>query len=250
MFAAFSKLRFDLENSAETFEVLEDIITLRASFLIDHAITGLRIDFDKALSLLRNHNDFTAERDKQERDILVAAIDNLVDFAVAEEYAMYKEIQELPQTELLDKASGIFDKYHLQYVPVENRDVVYAAGIAVWWLSQSEDALITFMTQGDERVRAWHLSHEGMTYRKSNFPPELVPPLEFGCRCFLISNSMGAVRGSLSKDERIHDFNPVFKESLCMGGRIFSADHSYFKTEIPDALRAIGNRLKRKFGLS
>ena len=50
---------------------------------------------DRALEILKNHNSFTTERERQQRDILIAAIDNLVDFAAAEEYAM---LGELPET--------------------------------------------------------------------------------------------------------------------------------------------------------
>ena len=47
------------------------------------------------MEILKNHNSFTTERERQQRDILIAAIDNLVDFAAAEEYSM---LGELPET--------------------------------------------------------------------------------------------------------------------------------------------------------
>ena len=80
----FRKFVYRAENSAEAWEVFEDIVALRASFLIDRVLTGLRMDFDKAFDLLKNFNSSLTERERQERDILVAAIENLVDFAVAE----------------------------------------------------------------------------------------------------------------------------------------------------------------------
>ena len=49
---------------------------------------------DRALEILKNHNSFTTERERQQRDILIAAIDNLVDFAAAEEYSMLGELPE------------------------------------------------------------------------------------------------------------------------------------------------------------
>lgn len=66
--------------------MFEDIVTLRCSFLIDKAITGLRIDFNEALNILKNNNAGLTEKDKQIREVLVAAIDNLVDFSIAEEF--------------------------------------------------------------------------------------------------------------------------------------------------------------------
>ena len=55
---------------------------------------GLQIDFDEAWNILRNHNNFTTERERQQHEILVAAIDNLIDFATAEEMSMIDELPE------------------------------------------------------------------------------------------------------------------------------------------------------------
>lgn len=53
IFDAFRRLILYWENSAERLDIIEDIITLRASFLIDRALTGLRIDMDRALEILK-----------------------------------------------------------------------------------------------------------------------------------------------------------------------------------------------------
>lgn len=82
------------ENSAERKDLIEEIITLRASFLIDKALRGLRIDFDRALDILRNRNAFISAREQQQHEILVAAVENLIDFAVAEEMTMLGALPE------------------------------------------------------------------------------------------------------------------------------------------------------------
>ena len=46
-------------------------------------------------------------------------------------------------------------KYNDTYAKQENEDVLYAAIIAAWWLNLPDNSLVTYMTQGDERVRAW-----------------------------------------------------------------------------------------------
>lgn len=58
----FRKFVYQTENSAEAWEVFEDIVALRASFLIDRVLTGLRMDFDKAFDLLKNFNSSLTER--------------------------------------------------------------------------------------------------------------------------------------------------------------------------------------------
>lgn len=250
--AAFIRMVVDAETDAESLEILEDIISLRASFLIGRALQGLRIDLDRALDILWNYNAFTTERERQQSAILVAAIDNLVDFAVAEEFAMMQELPgELDYSEL-EEYESVCGQYNLTYAREENSTVLFAAEMAAWWLVVDTGTVITFMTQGDERVRPWHESWEGVSYPKREFPVELIPPIEWGCRCFLIADGFGSVYGALPSKEngRKPAVNPIFSESLAAGGRIFTDAHPYFQRRIPDKVREIGKHIKQKFGLS
>ena len=208
---------------------------------------GLALDFDEALSILRNHNNFTTERERQQHEILVAAIDNLIDFAAAEEMTMISELpEEIDEESLLDYET-ICEQYNLTYAEAENEQVLFAAKMAAWWMAVNAESVITYMTQGDERVRPWHLSLEGMSYRKSEFPAELIPPIEWGCRCYLIANGFVGVRASLSIDKCRSMVDPVFRESLATGGRIFTDAHRYFNTQLPEFVQKIVKRLKSKF---
>lgn len=240
------------KTSAESLEMLEDIITLRASFLIDRALQGLRIDLGRAMDILRDYNDFTTDRERQQRDILVAAIVNLVDFVVAEEYAMIQELPEELDDSKIEEYETICERYNLTYAREENSTVLFAASMAAWWLAVDAGTVITFMTQGDERVRPWHEAWEGVSYPKREFPIELIPPLEWGCRCFLVADGFGSVYGALpsEKSKRKPVVNPIFLESLAVGGRVFTEAHPYFRYKIPDGIQKIGNRIKLKFGLS
>lgn len=249
LYAAFTRLREVWEDSAERWEVMEDIITLRASLLIDRAITGLAIDFDKALDLLREHNDFTSEHDRQRRDLLVAAIDNMVDFAAAGECAMLRELPEELEEEHFGDYDALFERYNLQWAGQENADVTFSAAMAAWWILQGMDTVLTYMTQQDERVRPWHTALEGVSYPKREFPPELIPPIEYGCRCYLQAEGLAAVTGALDGRDFISRVHPVFRESLATGGKVFSAAHLYFDKPLPPEAAAIAERLKQKFFL-
>ena len=208
---------------------------------------GLALDFDEALSILRNHNNFTTERERQQHEILVAAIDNLIDFAASEEMTMISELPEEVDEECLLDYETICEQYNLTYAEAENEQVLFAAKMAAWWMAVNAESVITYMTQGDERVRPWHLSLEGVSYRKSEFPAELIPPIEWGCRCYLIANGFAAVRASLSIDKCRSMVDPVFRESLATGGRIFTDAHRYFDVPLPEFAQKIVKRLKSKF---
>ncbi len=246
---AFRRLVFNWENSAERKDIIEDIVTLRASFLIDRALRGLRMDFEQALNILQNHNDFVSERERQQRDVLVAAIDNLIGFAAAEEYAMLDELPENLDEECLLDYEAVCERYNLVYAETENDQVLFAAAMAAWWITVDASTIVTYMTQGDERVRPWHLSLEGISYRKSEFPPELIPPIEWGCRCYLVAEGFASVRAMMATPRHKAMVDPVFRESLATGGRIFSEAHGYFQKPLPRYMQEIVERLKSKFAL-
>lgn len=245
---AFRRLMDSLENSAESWRIMEEIIMLRTASLYSSVLEGLKMNFDRALELLRNHNDFTTLQEKEERDILVSAIENLVEFAAAQEYAMMKDVREHSQDEGFEDYEEICEKYNLTYAETENEQVLFAAGIAGWWINQSPDTWITYMTQGDERVRDTHQALEGLTYPKNSFPSDLIPPIEWGCRCYLLSDGNEAsVSASLKNDFR-KKVNPVFAESLAMKGKIFSGVHPYFTSDFRKhtRLQTIIKRIKDK----
>lgn len=250
LFATFKKLIESWQDSAAKWEILEELITLRTSSLLENVLAGMKLDFDSALSLLRSRNDFMTLKDKEQRDILVAAIDNLVDFAAAQENTMLEELPKEIDTLHPELYESHFERYNKTYARQEDKDVLYAAAIAAWWLNQSSDTLVTYMTQGDRRVRAWHLSLEGITYPKREFPAELIPPIEHGCRCFLLTQgSASYVTGQLVQKAVPVNINPVFKESLALKGKIFSQEHSYFKRPLSTQIQTIAKRLKTKLYL-
>ena len=156
-------------------------MTLRAEFALNHAIKGFGMDFEKALELLRNHNDGLTKLEKEQRNILVAALDNLVDFAVAEEFQMSENLPDnfnITNEVDLAEAENVFHRYNSIYANIENEDIEYAMGIAAGWILYSNNTVLTYMTQGDNRVRPWHLALEGTSYRKASIPARLIPTIE------------------------------------------------------------------------
>ena len=257
LIAIFEKLLYSIPNDMESWEVMEELMALRADFAIHHALNGFGLEYDTALDLLRTAEDGLTEAEKAKRNVIVAAVDNLVDFAVAEEYQMALELPEF-ESELeeddLEEVMAIFAKYNDRYALIENQDAEYAMIIAAQLLAVSNSTVLTYMTQGDERVRPWHLQYEGYSAPKSSFPAWLIPPIEHACRCYLVEDSViGKLQDVQGAVIRVPDmpewFNPTFKESVALGGRIFSDEHPYFQVqgEHKEILQSIADRIKSKY---
>ena len=254
MLAVFIRFIESHANETESQEILEELMNLRADFLIQHALSGFDIDYDEALEMLRNAESLNNEQSAK-RNVIVAAVDNLIDFAVAEEYQMARELPSFDDEEFdEDDYEEIFEKYNKRYAEVENSDAEYAMIIAAGLINVADSTMLTYMTQGDERVRPWHLQYEGFTAPKSQFPAWLIPPIEHQCRCYLAEdNIVGVAKGvknAVMKVPAMPDwFNRTFKESVAFGGRIFSDEHPYFTIDSrdEDSLHDIAKRIKEKY---
>ena len=233
----------------------------RADIAIKHACKGFDMTYEDAIELLRKAEGLT-DAEKAQRNILIAAVDNLVDFSVAEEYQMTEELPDIEELELeeeldddmLDILLGICHKYNNIYAWTENLDIEYAMIMAEFLSAIKNDTVLTYMTMGDERVRPWHLQYEGYSAPKSRFPAWLIPPIEHGCRCFLIEDpihgSLSDIQNAAVQTPEMPDwFNRTFKESVALGGRIFSDEHPYFQIDEQhiDKLSEISNRIKTKY---
>lgn len=257
----FRQLVESMREEDGELESLEELMEARADFAIRHAFNGFGISYEDAIALIRNENDLTDDL-KVQRDIVLAAVDNLVDFAVAEEYQMVNDLPDIEdmseegmsEDEIWEELEEIFGKYNYRYAMVENMDIEYAMIVAAYLSAMRDQTVLTYMTMGDERVRPWHLQYEGFTAPKSAFPEWLIPPIEHGCRCFLVEdtagNALSQVEASTNKiPKRPNWFNPTFKESVAKGGRIFSDEHPYFQIDEKHLkeLTKVANRIKDKY---
>lgn len=254
LLAVFTRFIESLANETDSQTILEELMDLRADFLIQHALSGFDMGYDEALEILRNADGLTDEQ-VAKRNIIVAAVDNLIDFAVAEEYQMARELPSLDDDEYdEDDYEEVFERYNKRYAEVENSDAEYAMIIAAGLVGVADNTMLTYMTQGDERVRPWHLQYEGFSAPKSQFPAWLIPPIEHQCRCYLVEDNIVGkvkdVKDAVLKVPTMPDwFNRTFKESVALGGRIFSDEHPYFTIDSRDeeSLHNIVKRIKEKY---
>lgn len=243
-------------------ESLEELMAARADIALQRAFDGFGISYDDALALIRNADGLDNEQLAQ-RNTVLAAVDNLVDFSVAEEYQMADDMAELEASlseeeseqmeyeDWLEYYMPVFSKFHDRYMRTENQDIEYAMIVAAYLSSLREETVLMYMTMGDERVRPWHLQYEGFTAPKSSFPAWLIPPIEHQCRCYLIEDTSSVVSSiKASKNPEMPEwFNRTFKESVALGGRIFSDEHPYFQVDERHVgrLNAIARKIKLKY---
>lgn len=234
----------------------------RADIAIQRALDGFGISYEEAIELLRNADNLTNEQVVQ-RNIIIAAVDNLVDFSVAEEYQMAddmaeleeelteEEIEEMEDEDWFEFFMPVFSKFNDRYMRTENLDIEYSMIVAAYLSALREDTVLMYMTMGDERVRPWHLQYEGYSAPKSQFPAWLIPPIEHQCRCFLVEDAQPVFASiQASKKPKMPEwFDRTFKESVALGGRIFSDEHPYFQVDERHVgrLNAIAKRIKSKY---
>lgn len=257
-------------------EALYALMELRADLAISHAFRGFYIDEEEALRLLKNLNDENlTQYDKDRRDRLVAAVRNLIDFAVCEEYQVAKKADELygehqvedEEYEIdynapddIDDYYAICTLYNDTYAAVENGDIEYAMGVAYQWLSYAANEYLTYWTMNDNKVRPWHLALQGYTAKRDEFPAWMIPPIEWNCRCFLIQaenadevwNHGGEMKRVVGKvPTKPSQLSDVFSESVAKCGRIFGASHPYFQVDSKDKgfLQACVENLKSKYNV-
>lgn len=254
--AIFQRLLEAIKADEGQWEVLEELMDLRAQQLIRRALQGFGMSLEEALELLQSSEEGLGRVDKEKRIAIHAAIDNLVDFAVAEEYQMVDDLnfdEENSTEEDDEEALKVFKTYNQRYAKVENEDVEYAMIVAAGLVVVRSTTILTYMTQGDERVRPWHRTYEGYSAPKSSFPHWLIPPIEHQCRCFLIEDDvydqLNVQAARTGKLEMPDWFNPTFKESVAFGGRIFSDEHPYFQVDEAhvDKLSEISARIKTRY---
>lgn len=239
-------------------EMLYALMELRADLAISHAFRGFNIDEEEALMLLKNLNDNNlTQEDKDKRDRIVAAVNNLIEFAVCEEYQVSQKADELYQNHLdedegydidfnnpdeVDDYLAICALYNDTYAAIENADIEYAMTIAYKWIHTLATEYLTYWTMNDNKVRPWHLALQGYTAKRDDFPSWMIPPIEWNCRCFLISASGEEVIGKASELRKVSAKVPqkpsqvdnTFSESVAKCGRIFGKSHSYFQVKQKD----------------
>ena len=269
MLALFISLIRSMGYADSREEALYQLAELRTEIAVNRALYGFNdMDPEEALELIRETDtDGLSEEDQEKRARLIAAIDNLIEFATCEEYHVYKDVEELGEDysredwadeDLEDPLSPflvINKKYNETYANVEDSDIEYCMAMAYAWIKWGNDVTLMYMTQNDERVRPWHYDLQGFTAKKDDFPAWMIPPIEWACRCYLVVEDGVSAKLDLNllakKDvpERPKELDGVFKESVCKCGRIFSDEHPYFQIDDKDEdmLNKIVERLRLKY---
>lgn len=241
----FVSLVRNLSNKGKKKEAFIELAKLRAKIAISHAFDGFSIDYGDAISLI-NETEGLTDLEEEKKKRLIAAINNLIEFCVCAEYQLMcdvydeepnfdfnNDVYEINEDDDNDPLILLCKKYNKTYLGVEDTDIEYAMKVALAWVIAEKHQELTYMTQNDDRVRPWHYALQGFTAKKDDFPSWMIPPIEWGCRCFLVEyngdsvvNSIKSVRAKYEKPKQLDD---VFSESVAKCGRIFSKSHSYFK---------------------
>lgn len=264
--ALFIQLLKSLRNENKD-EALYALSELRTEIAFKHVVKGLGIEVDNAIQLLKNSEDENlTQQEKDLIDRLTAAILNLIDFSVCEEYQLYDEVLDMVGDTDIDFNSDEYDellavckKYNDQYSAIENSDIEYAGIVAAMWMKMSATDYAVYWTQNDTKVRPWHMALQGYAAPRDEFPSWMIPPIEYTCRCFLeilevprADAKLSQIKGSAKDLVKPKQLNSVYSESLAKCGRIFGSTHSYFSVKEEDTGMLMGfvSRLREKYYVS
>lgn len=264
--ALFIQLLKSLRNENKD-EALYALSELRTEIAFKHVVKGLGIEVDNAIQLLKNSEDENlTQQEKDLIDRLTAAILNLIDFSVCEEYQLYDEVLDMVGDTDIDFNSDEYDellavckKYNDQYSAMENSDIEYAGIVAAMWMKMSATDYAVYWTQNDTKVRPWHMALQGYAAPRDEFPSWMIPPIEYNCRCFLeilevprADAKLSQIKGSAKDLVKPKQLNSVYSESLAKCGRIFGSTHSYFSVKEEDTGMLMGfvSRLREKYYVS
>lgn len=266
--ALFIALLYSLntDDEEQVREALYELSALRADHAFRYVLDGLNVDYEQAIILLQNlDDDNLTDADKETAARLQAAIDNLIDFTICEEYQLYNEtIKQIGDDDIDFNSDEYLElltlcgKYNDTYALVENADISYAGFMAYKWMRMSANDWVVYWTQNDAKVRPWHMELQGYTAQRDEFPSWMIPPIEYNCRCYLEyieAGLMGSrtdlkrISASSSKIAKPSQLSNVYEESLAKCGRIFSPAHPYFSIKEADknVLRSFVSRLKEKY---
>lgn len=253
-------------NEKKRIAALQALASKRAYHGIKYAARAFRMVPDEVKLLLRNTEDNTlTKEDIEKRDRLVAAVDNIIAFSVAEEYQLYKEADMVDGVEFDDidwnnpeemaEYYDLSETYNKRYAAVENSDIEYAMTVAWSWIHWGANQLVTYWTQNDDRVRPWHYALQGYSARRDEFPEWMIPPIEWGCRCFLIIgddeyyNKLDVKQIVGKAPEKPKQLDGIFSESVAKCGMIFGEKHPYFniKASDKDMLQEMVDNIKKEW---
>lgn len=245
---AFEKV-LDLTKGSE--HDIQYIVAVLASVRMErlmHIVSDeLFLSYDYMIEILRKNIYKGADELKDHTALVViSAMENLLDFAICQEYKMMSEIEDLYNEDDEDDIQvdeddvmDVFFKYNGLWATIEDNTVMQSAAIANMWGNLSSNSIMQFTTQRDERVRYSHSALDGYKAPKNDFPSELIPPIDYNCRCFLVNSGDGNFDRDESYVELERDLisktNSVFAGSLATYGAIFGKSHSYFDIEQKDS---------------
>jgi len=249
----------DFKRRDVPYVVRMEIMKLRAFGVANAGFQGYGKSLKETIKYLNNQEVAMLTYDEmQERAMLVSVLDNLLSFGIASQFQLFQKLDdiasELDDAEFEDAFVGNINLQNNVYANVEDADAYFAMAMALGWGGVINNPVITYYTQGDERVRESHRPLHGISYLKSEFPRWLIPPIDWACRCYLdVSDDTYLLSqtpaDALSYAERM--VNPIFTVSPWNGGQIFGNTHPYFNipAHMWGIIGGIFSQIKKDTGL-
>jgi SPP1 gp7 family putative phage head morphogenesis protein len=173
-----------------------------------------------------------------ERSFLTKIEANVYVFSGFKNYQQLKETTLLlkndsgklkPFNEFLNDVKSVNETYNEVYLNAEYGTAVASAQTAATWQDYENAGvdMLTYVTAGDDRVRAEHAILEGVTYPVDHeFWDTYYPPNDWGCRCDTIP-SVGEKQVPISSGD-LPELPEMFQNNVGKSGVLFPDTHPYY----------------------
>lgn len=174
--------------------------------------------------------------DSPDFDMLRNLTKNVYHFSAAKNYQQLKDMTLLlmdgdhlrSESEYLKAIETLNVKYNRDWLFTERNAAIAGGQMAGQWVRFPKDAILRYVTVGDQRVRGSHRTMDRVRKpKKDSFWNTHYPPNGWNCRCDVVEETSG-YEPTAEVNTPYVEIPEMFRTNLAKDGLIFPKEHPYY----------------------